>query len=77
MTVTKKELEVINRRLQETISLLTQENEALHHTNRELRQRLTAYDAHLTRLGKQYRTLSDYIRTLHSWLNAHRNKTQH
>lgn len=62
MTVTKRELEAINRRLQETISQLKQENETLQ-------ERLRQSTKHFTRLNTQYQKLTDYIKTLREWLN--------
>ena len=76
MTVTKAELETINRRLQETIWLLQQQNAALCTENRHLQARLTRRSKQLVTLSRQYQTLSDYIRTLREWLNKNPNQRE-
>ena len=68
MTVTKAELEQINRRLQERLTQLRQRNDVLHADIGQLQERLTQSNAQWTRLSRRYRRLNSYIRRLREWL---------
>ena len=75
MTVTKREMEGINGRLQVSLLRLKEENKALQNSVCLLHERLTRCSGQARRLSRQYRKLRAYIRTLRRWLSAEETAT--
>ena len=71
MSLTKAELEAINRRLHDAVKILSDENLTLHEENQRLLQDLASCEKQLERLTRRYGRLSAYVKSLHAWLNAH------
>ena len=70
MSVTKAEMEEINRRLQEAIRRLEAENRELLGDNRHLSMRLSQCNGQLKILSARYLRLANYVKRLRVWLTA-------
>ena len=72
MSLTKAELEAINRRLHASVKILSDENLTLHAENQRLLHSLASGERQFVRLTGRYKRLSAYVKSLHAWLKGQR-----